>query len=330
MQSKAPGRIRRGLSRVAAFALLTSPTLASVSGQPASGGFHTQHFRVTPYPNAMTYDGANVWVTKWASLAGEPPAVTKLRGSDGALLGEFPIPSYSSNAAFDGTYIWLTDRGSGFAVDTITRVRLDGTVEGVYPAGQFVPSGIIFDGENIWSVSALGHLVVKMRASDAAIIGSYTIDSLGPFYLTYDGANIWVTNYQNDTVTKLRASDGVVLGTFDGGNSPAGITFDGSNIWVASYLDSSLRKFDLEGNLVQVVKYHYAPFELTFDGSHIWACAEDTPIENPGKILEVGLDGKVLQIIPTGRQPAGILFDGDNVWCSSYLNFTVTKVVHSH
>ena len=72
--------------------------------------------------------------------------------------------------------------------------------------------------------------------------------------------------------------------TFESGNSPIRITFDGANIWVASYLDSSLRKFDLDGTLLQVVKLQFAPSELTFDGSHIWASAEDTPIENFGKI----------------------------------------------
>jgi hypothetical protein len=339
MQAKMRRRIRNDLARrpvifqhprIVAVAILTGLTITSVSGQLDNASFYTRHFRVAEYPNGMAYDGANVWVTNYSSVTGQAPVITKLRGSDGALLGRYPIPLYSASAVFDGSYIWLTDHGAGFTPDTLTRLRPDGTVEGVYPAGQFAPSGIIFDGENIWSISSIGHLVVKIRASDAAIIATYTIDSLGSFYLTYDGANIWVTNYLNDTVTKLRASDGVVLGTFDGGHSPAGITFDGGNIWVASYLDSSLRKFDLDGTLLQVVRLQFAPFDITFDGSHIWACAEDTPIENRGKIIQLSLDGRVLRTIPTGRQPSGILFDGDNIWCSNYLNSTVTKVVHSH
>jgi hypothetical protein len=88
----------------------------------------------------------------------------------------------------------LTDHGAGFTPDTLTRLRLDGMVEGVYPPGQFAPWGIIFDGQNIWSVSSSGHLVVKIRASDAMIIAMYPIDSFGSLNLTYDGVNIWVTN----------------------------------------------------------------------------------------------------------------------------------------
>jgi hypothetical protein len=339
MQAKMPRRIRREQTRrpvifrhprIAALAFLMGLSITSVSAQLDNDPFYTQHFHVAPFPNGMAYDGANVWVTNFSSVTGHPPVITKLRGSDGALLGRFPIPLWSANAVFDGSYIWLTDHGTGFTPDTLTRLRLDGTVEGVYPAGQFAPWGIIFDEENIWSVSSSGHLVVKIRASDAAIIATYPIDSLGSLDLTYDGANIWVTNYQNDTITKLRASDGVVLGTFDGGNSPFGITFDGAHIWVASYLDSSLRKFDLDGTLIQVVKLQFAPSELTFDGSHIWASAENTPIEHFGKIIQLSLDGRVLRTIRTGRQPGGILFDGESIWCSNYLNSSVTKVVHSH
>src|SRR5207245_1864928 len=98
----------------------------------------------------------------------------------------------------DGTYVWVTDWE--YLSHTVTRLRLDGTLEGTYEAGQFNPSGILFDGENIWTVSSTGEYLVKMRDSDAAIIAMYALGITGSFHLVYDGENIWVTAFQNNKV----------------------------------------------------------------------------------------------------------------------------------
>jgi len=194
-------------------------------------------FRVGPYPQAMAFDGANIWVT-----SGNSTSVTKLRASDGANLGSFDVGSITVGATFDGTYVWLADWG--YAANTVTKVRPDdGSVQGVYSIGNYGPYAVIFDGENIW-VSTLESTVVKMRPSDGAVLGTYPTNSgeTPGFHLTYDGENIWVTNADLNTVSKLRASDGALLGTFPVGDYPVGIAFDGANIWIANLGDNTLSK----------------------------------------------------------------------------------------
>src|SRR6516165_2506174 len=75
------------------------------------------------------------------------------------------------------------------------------------------PSGVAFDGENIWVANNSTNRVTKLRANDGASLGSFPVGA-GPTTLAYDGANIWVANGSTDTVTKLRGSTGAVLGTF--------------------------------------------------------------------------------------------------------------------
>ena len=95
------------------------------------------------------------------------------------------------------------------------------------------PSGLAFDGENIWVTNNLGGSVTKMRASDGVILGTFPV-GIGPYSIVFDGEHMWVGNGTANTVTELRASNGAILGTFAVGTNPIALMFDGSNIWVAN------------------------------------------------------------------------------------------------
>jgi DNA-binding beta-propeller fold protein YncE len=81
------------------------------------------------------------------------------------------------------------------------------------------PTGIAFDGANIWVTNFADATVSKLRANDGALLGTFAVGSK-PYNAAFDGANIWVTNQGDNNVTKLRASDGAVLGTFAVGSPP--------------------------------------------------------------------------------------------------------------
>jgi len=51
------------------------------------------------------FDGAHIWVTNYGD-----GSVTKLRASDGATLGTFPVGyDFPTGIAFDGANIWVTN-----------------------------------------------------------------------------------------------------------------------------------------------------------------------------------------------------------------------------
>ncbi len=82
--------------------------------------------------------------------------VTKLRASDGTVLGTFSAPGSPYGVVFDGTNIWVTS-GDGF-VDQF-RVS-DGTLlQAIFVGG---PTGIAFDGANIWVASTGFNQVSKL------------------------------------------------------------------------------------------------------------------------------------------------------------------------
>ena len=69
------------------------------------------------------------------------------------------------------------------------------------------PSGIAFDGANIWVTNCGSNNVTKLRASDGAVLGTYAVGT-SPAGIAFDGANIWVANSGSNNVMKLRPSDG--------------------------------------------------------------------------------------------------------------------------
>src|ERR1041385_572466 len=95
------------------------PVCASEDGADTS----IETFPVGPHPWGLTTDGDNIWVTSTSS-----DNVTKLRASDGTILGTFPAGGPSLYATFDGANIWVTH----FYVDsTVTKLRAsDGALLG--------------------------------------------------------------------------------------------------------------------------------------------------------------------------------------------------------
>ena len=179
----------------------------------------------------VAFDGANVWVV-WADNEHPRTSVTKLRASDGAVLGGFVTGgSYAGGLVFDGTYVWVTSQGftSGF----VFAVRAsDGAPLGTFRTGQR-PTGITYDGTNIWVANSGSNTVTKLRASDGTNLGTFAVGN-NPNAAAFDGANIWVANHGDGTVSKLRALDVTNLGTFAVGGNPNAVAFDGANIWVTN------------------------------------------------------------------------------------------------
>jgi DNA-binding beta-propeller fold protein YncE len=92
------------------------------------------------------------WITN-----SDAATVTKLRASDGAVLGTFSVGLTPSGIVFDGKNMWITNYGSS----NIMKLRLDGKILGTFPTGE-EPLVPCFDGANIWVPSSDDNLVSKM------------------------------------------------------------------------------------------------------------------------------------------------------------------------
>jgi DNA-binding beta-propeller fold protein YncE len=83
--------------------------------------------------------------------------VTKLRASDGANLGTFPVGINPVLLAFDGSNIWV----ASYVTSNVTKLRAsDGANLGTFPAGTH-SQGVAFDGANIWVTNSDSNTVSK-------------------------------------------------------------------------------------------------------------------------------------------------------------------------
>src|SRR5262249_33979882 len=122
----------------------------------------TTSFAVGRAPTSITFDGANIWVVNSAASN-----VSKLRASDGEVLGTFAVPANPVGVAFDGANIWVTG-SAGSPSDhggSVSKLRAsDGALLGTFdPAPAFpqntLPVAIAFDGTNVWVVNSGGNSV---------------------------------------------------------------------------------------------------------------------------------------------------------------------------
>ncbi len=274
-------------------------------------------YAVGVQPNGLAFDGANIWVTNNISNN-----VSKLRASDGAVLGNFGVGNSPQGVAFDGANIWVANILS----NTVSKLRAsDGAFLGNFGVGTN-PYGVAFDGASIWVTNYGSNDVTKLRASDGAALGTFSVHSNGPNAVAFDGANIWVTNNNlaSNSVSKLRASDGAFLGIFPVPASPTAIAFDGANMWVANNNNSvsKLRASDGAPQPGSPFAVGAGPQGVAFDGANIWVT------NNSGNTVSKlrASDGAVLGTFAVGSGPSGVAFDGANIWVADQGSNTVSKL----
>jgi sugar lactone lactonase YvrE len=253
----------------------------------------------------------HVWVSDYGS-----GAVTKLRASDGTVVGTYSVGLSPMGVAYDGANVWVANQGS----DSVTKLKAsDGTVVGTYSVGR-KPQGVAFDGANIWVANWGGSTVTKLRASDGTVVGTYTV--ISPHALVFDGTNIWVTSFLYEgTVTKLKASDGTVVGAYSVDGFPMGVAFDGANIWVATSMSQSVTKLKAsDGTVVGTYSVGVYPEGVAFDGANVWVTVQGQYV-----VKINASDGSVLGAYTAGALPKAVAFDGENIWVGSW-DGSVTKI----
>jgi hypothetical protein len=65
---------------------------------------HGNSFAVGTAPGSVLFDGSSIWVANTPVRS-----ITKLRASDGAMLGTFSTPDFAAAMTFDGADVWVAN-----------------------------------------------------------------------------------------------------------------------------------------------------------------------------------------------------------------------------
>lgn len=264
-------------------------------------------------PYGIAFDGSNIWVSNASNNK-----VSKIRTSDGTILGTFDVGPRPQLVEFDGENIWVAN----FDSNTVTKLRAsDGELQGTFTVGNR-PWGLAFDGTNIWVACWASNLVYKLRPNDGQVLGTVSVGS--PLGLAFDGTNIWAANNSDTgTVTKITGTGiPTVLGVFNTlGRFPSSIAFDGANIWVGNSGTGSMTKFRASdnANLGHFGLAGGVGGGIAFDGANLWIAGESRLFK-----FRVS-DNTIIGSFPVLNIGAGVAFDGANIWVANSNAGTVTK-----
>jgi hypothetical protein len=133
---------------------------AILTAAPAAwSDFDLRAYRVGRGPEAIAFDGANLWVANQFDNS-----LTKLGVVDGRALQTMQVGRRPVAMAFDGTNLWVANLFS----NNVMMVRPeDATVVGTSAVGRG-PGGLAVDGGTIWVANRESNDVTKLRASDGA------------------------------------------------------------------------------------------------------------------------------------------------------------------
>jgi hypothetical protein len=153
---------------------------------------------------------------------------------------------YPGRIAFDGQRIWTANSGTGVAGSgSVSIVTLNPSNVTTVSTGMSRPSGIIYDGTNMW-VTDVGDSTLK-RLDSVGIVVQTVSFALGsyPQSPAFDGTNFWIPFVESSNVVVVRAV-GVLAGTqlsiFFGGarEFPTQAAFDGERILVTNGIGDSV------------------------------------------------------------------------------------------
>lgn len=216
---------------------------------------------------------------------------------------------------FDGTYLWVANRGTG---DIIVIDPEDGTVIQTVSIGVGTnPQGIAFDGTYMWTAHDGASGAVKKIHKDTYAVTTVSDASFdSPHDFVFDGSHVWVSNYVGDDLSKVDISNDTVDATVAVGTDPDRLVFDGEHIWVSNRGSDTISKVSpLTDTVVATVTLTGGddPIYMVFDGEHVWAALEggDKVIRMDPVSAEV--TGEVTYP-GAGPAPRGICFDGEYIW----------------
>ncbi|HKA35601.1 MAG TPA: hypothetical protein VKH43_02215 [Thermoanaerobaculia bacterium] len=261
-------------SRAAALGQFWNP------GNPAVLGYTTLPFR----PISVKADGENIWVSN-------PPAVSRVRASDGKLLESWTgAPDAEFLLVAMGKVFVTGLNGSLYQVDP---AQPAGSVTAVVTGLGAHPFRIAYDGGRIWTAN-INPGSISIISPGPSIPWTATTITAGftdPNGILYDGSHIWVTEFQSGLLKKVGPS-GAVLQTVTLEKDIGRPAFDGANLWVPTFNQAVLIVRAADGRLVTKLRENelIGPSIAAFDGRRmliwnadfsaisLWRASDMTPI----------------------------------------------------
>lgn len=188
------------------------------------------------------------------------------------------------------------------------------------------PTGMTFDGENLWLADSYTDKIYKIDPESGQVLRSFDSPGFRPEGLAWDGKHLWHIDAGEKYMYLLDPETGKALSILESNSdNPRGLAWDGEYIWIADYRKDILLKVSPEdGMMVQNFPSPASePAGLAFDGKYLWVADRGQDriyLVNPS-------DGLTLSSFRShGPFPYGLAWGDQVLWNVDYENDEIYKV----
>jgi phosphopantetheine adenylyltransferase len=205
------------------------------------------------------------------------------------------------------------------AVEAIVPIKLF-AVKAEYPSPFANPTGIEYDGHDIWTCDNLKGQIYK-HDWELNVSQKFKSPEASPTGLAWDGSSLWSCDFKSRTICQHGPDMKVVRRIKGPSFNLTDLAWDGKNLWA---INSEGQIYCLDANGKTVVKYK-SPFSLStgiaWDGSSLWV----TSIHSK-KIYQLTRDGNIADVYESPYLLSdGFAFDGKHFWASGKVTEKIYK-----
>jgi sugar lactone lactonase YvrE len=196
-----------------------------------------------------------------------------------------------------------------------------------YPAPGKCPTGLAFDGKNLWVADRLSDTLYALDPANGKTVTKLASPGFIPVGLAWDGKNLWLADAEEKKIHKIESSSGKTLLAFDTPTeNPRGLAWDGSALWMSDDIEDKVMQISADdGTMIKsFTAPSGSPQGLTWDGKYLW-CADR--ITNRIYMIEVKWGEVLLSIDAPGPHARGIAWDNGFLWCADYQTDRIYKLV---
>ncbi len=197
------------------------------------------------------------------------------------------------------------------------------------------PTGLTFDGENLWLADYKTDLLYCIDPATGNVIKSISSPAYWPEGIAWDGEALWnadvkggipLSENYNGKIYRVNPEDGSILRTLPAPSStPRGLTWDGKYLWCVDSDNDEVIQFSPEdGTTIKSFKSPSRdPRGITYDGKYLWISDR---IKDEIYMVHPETGSVILITDAPGAFARDLCFDGENLWAVDFQEDKIYKL----
>ena len=115
------------------------------------------------------------------------------------------------------------------------------------------PTGLTFDGENLWISFASQKLIFSFDPITLDVKNTLNVSIRSPWGLAWDGEYLWVNDFTLNKIFQINTKNSTIINNINAPLiSPTGLTHDGNYLWLSDTTNKNIYKINsFNGSIIE-------------------------------------------------------------------------------